>query len=115
MVRAHTCYAAPRAVANPTREKTQPSSNTYIRVETSGAIGRHAARALRYAARTANKKHGCDRTKYSRIYHTPYLAHHARAISGAAVFSDAAHIELGIMFKKQHVAPAPVDGETDRI
>jgi hypothetical protein len=29
----------------------------------SGAyIGRHAARALRYAARTANKKHGCDRT-----------------------------------------------------
>jgi hypothetical protein len=84
-------------------------------VETSGAIGRHAARALRHAARTANKKHGCDRTKYSRIHHTPYLAHHARAISGAAVFSDAAHIELGIMFKKQRVAPAPVDGETDRI
>lgn len=49
------------------------------------------------------------------IHHTPYLAHHARAISGAAVFSDAAHIELGIMFKKQRVAPAPVDGETDRI
>ena len=84
-------------------------------VETSGAIGRHAARALRHAARTANKKHGCDRTKYSRIHHTPYLAHHARAISGAAVFSDAAHIELGIMFKKQRVAPAPVDGATDRI
>jgi hypothetical protein len=36
-------------------------------------------------------------------------------MSGAAVFSDAAHIELGIMFKKQRVAPAPVDGATDRI
>jgi hypothetical protein len=54
--------------------------------------------------------------------HIHHLAHHARAISGAAVFSDAAHIELGIVFKKQHVAleardvaPAPVDGETDRI
>ena len=65
----------------------------------------------------ANKKHTAataPNTVASK-YHTPYLAHHARAISGAAVFSDAAHIELGIMFKKQHVAPAPVDGETDRI
>jgi hypothetical protein len=69
-------------------------------VETSGAIGRVAARELRYANQRANKKSGRDGTKYSRIYRTPFLAHHMRAISGAAVFSDAAHIEGGVKVLK---------------
>ena len=67
-------------------------------VETSGALGRHAARELRRAARSAHKKGGRDGTTYSRVYQTPFLAHHQRAISGAAVFSDATHIENGIRY-----------------
>ena len=58
----------------------------------------HAARELRRTARSANKKGGRDGTTYSRVYQTPFLAHHMRAISGAAVFSDAAHIENGIRY-----------------
>ena len=72
------------------------NNTVVILLVASGAIGRVAARELRRASRRANKKNGRDGTKYSRIYRTPFLAHHMRAISGAAVFSDAAHIEGGV-------------------
>ena len=67
-------------------------------VEVYGGVGRTAARLIRFSARRAqNKKHGRDSTHYSRFRrHTSYLAHHTRAISGAAVFGDARHIEAAI-------------------
>ena len=77
-------------------------------VETFGGIARRAARQLRFCARrAADMKRGRDSTRYSKSHpRTSYLAHHTRAISGAAVFADAKHIDFSIatLKRKAHMA-----------
>ena len=60
-----------------------------------------------YARLAKDPKRGRDCTRYSARYHVPFLSHHMRRISSAAVFSDAAGIEAqGTLAKTRaaHVA-----------
>ena len=74
-------------------------------VETTGGIGFGGARTLKACSRCANdKKRGRDGTAYSVHRATSYFTHHLRAISSAAVFGNAAHIERLILAKKTRAA-----------
>ena len=58
--------------------------------------------SLRFFARRARDvKRGRDGTRYSRWHASSFLSHHTAAIVGAAVFTDAAHIEDEIVHLKQ--------------
>jgi hypothetical protein len=75
---------------------------TLLLVECFGGIARHGARSLRFFARRARDvKRGRDGTRYSRWHASSFLSHHTAAIVGAAVFTDAAHIEDEIVHLKQ--------------
>ena len=71
-------------------------------VEALGGIGRRGARCLRFLARRAkDRKRGRDGTRYSRFHPTNFLSHHLAKIVKAAVYSDALHIEEGVVGLKQ--------------
>ena len=71
-------------------------------VEALGGIGRRGARCLRFLARRAkDRKRGRDGTTYSRFPPSNYLSHHLSAISMAAVYADACHIDDGVTGLKQ--------------
>ena len=71
-------------------------------VEALGGIGRRGARCLRFLARRAkDRKRGRDGTRYSRFHPANFLAHHLAKIVTAAVYSDALHIEEGVVGLKQ--------------
>ena len=60
------------------------------------------ARLLRFMSRRAkDKKRGRDGTKYSKFHPENYLSHHLSAISMAAVYADACHIDDGVTGLKQ--------------
>ena len=66
----------------------------------SGGCG--GARLLRFTSRRAkDKKRGRDGTKYSKFHPENYLSHHLSAISMAAVYADACHIDDGVTGLKQ--------------
>ena len=69
---------------------------TYILTKAGGA------RLLRFTSRRAkDKKRGRDGTKYSKYHPENYLSHHLAAISMAAVYADASHIDDGVTGLKQ--------------
>ena len=71
-------------------------------VEALGGIGRRGARCLRFLARRAkDRKRGRDGTRYSRFHPSNYLSHHLAKIVSAAVYTDAVHIEEGVIGLKQ--------------
>ena len=51
--------------------------------------------------RAKDKKRGRDGTKYSKYQPENYLSHHLAAISMAAVYADACHIDDGVTGLKQ--------------
>ena len=51
--------------------------------------------------RAKDKKRGRDGTKYSKYHPENYLSHHLSAISMAAVYADACHIDDGVTGLKQ--------------
>ena len=62
----------------------------------------HITRELRFTSRRAkDKKRGRDGTKYSKYHPENYLSHHLAAISTAAVYADACHIDDGVTGLKQ--------------
>ena len=59
-------------------------------------------RCLRFLARRAkDRKRGRDGTRYSRFHPANFLSHHLAKIVTAAVYSDAQHIEEGVIGLKQ--------------
>ena len=71
-------------------------------VEALGGIGRRGARCLRFLARRAkDRKRGRDGTRYSRFHPANFLSHHLAKIVSAAVYTDAVHIEEGVIGLKQ--------------
>ena len=66
-------------------------------VEVFGGLASGGARLLRFMSRRAkDKKRGRDGTKYSKFHPENYLSHHLSAISMAAVYADACHIDDGV-------------------
>ena len=66
-------------------------------VEVLGGIASGGARLVRFMSRRAkDKKRGRDGTKYSKYHPENYLSHHLAAISMAAVYADASHIDDGV-------------------
>ena len=64
-------------------------------------------RLLRFMSRRAkDKKRGRDGTKYSKFHPENYLSHHLSAISMAAVYADACHIDDGVTGLKQDAGRA---------
>ena len=62
-------------------------------------------RRLKSNARRAGRKSGRDATRYSRTRPVPYITHHTRAISAAAVLTCAANSEKEYMaLKISHAA-----------
>ena len=62
-------------------------------------------RRLKSNARRAGRKNGRDATRYSRTRPVPYITHHTRAISAAAVLTCAANTEKEYMaIKIAHAA-----------
>ena len=47
------------------------------------------------------RKRGRDGTRYSRFHPSNYLSHHLAKIVTAAVYTDAVHIEEGVIGLKQ--------------
>ena len=71
-------------------------------VEVLGGIASGGARLVRFMSRRAkDKKRGRDGTKYSKYHPENYLSHHLSAISMAAVYADACHIDDGVTGLKQ--------------
>ena len=71
-------------------------------VEVFGGLAGGGARLLRFMSRRAkDKKRGRDGTKYSKFHPENYLSHHLSAISMAAVYADACHIDDGVTGLKQ--------------
>ena len=71
-------------------------------VEVFGGLAGGGARLIRFMSRRANdKKRGRDGTKYSKYHPENYLSHHLAAISMAAVYTDACHIDDGVTGLKQ--------------
>ena len=71
-------------------------------VEVFGGLAGGGARLLRFTSRRAkDKKRGRDGTKYSKFHPENYLSHHLSAISMAAVYADACHIDDGVTGLKQ--------------
>ena len=54
-----------------------------------------------YAGATHNMRTNSDGTKYSKYHPENYLSHHLAAISMAAVYADACHIDDGVTGLKQ--------------
>ena len=76
-------------------------------VESFGGIASGGARLLRFLSRRAkDKKRGRDGTKYSKFHPENYLSHHLSAISMAAVYADACHIDDGVTGLKQDALTA---------
>ena len=71
-------------------------------VEVLGGIASGGARLIRFTSRRAkDKKRGRDGTKYSKYHPENYLSHHLAAISMAAVYVDACHVDDGVTGLKQ--------------
>ena len=74
-------------------------------VESFGGINAPLMRRLKSNARRASRKNGRDATRYSRTRPVPYITHHTRAISAAAVLTCAANTEKEYMaIKIAHAA-----------
>ena len=75
-------------------------------VESFGGINAPLMRRLKSSARRASRKNGRDATRYSRTRPVPYITHHTRAISAAAVLTCAANTEkeYTAIKIKQHAA-----------
>ena len=79
--------------------------------EALGGLGRRAARCLRFLARRAkDRKRGRDGTRYSRFHHENFLSHHLASIVIAAVYTDAEHIEDGVIGLKQRAHDLALPG-----
>ena len=62
---------------------------------------RRAPAPFHVQARQGHKKRGRYGTKYSKFHPENYLSHHLSAISMAAVYADACHIDDGVTGLKQ--------------
>ena len=84
------------------RKNNQVALGAALLVEVFGGLASGGVRLLRFTSRRAkDKKRGRDGTKYSKFHPENYLSHHLCAISMAAVYADACHIDDGVTGLKQ--------------